>query len=638
MADKPRIRVPAHHVAAREIATFGDGFENVVANIATDKDKTSGIEYSTLLFNPRHVEAMYRSTWLGRKIVDIPVEDMTRAWRRFDVDDAIRTKIEAAEKKFDIRETVREALRVARLFGSGAIIIGAKPGQEDPTQPLDYDTLKPGDLKYLHVAFAPFLSIYQWEDDVEAEAFGKPRLYHYSPFYHRSGGTFLQVHASRVIPFSGVKLPPYASLAGNTWGDSIFQSIYQVVTTASGITAVIASLINETKVDVYKVQNLASYLVNKAGEDKIVKRFMLANMLKSINNALVLDAQEEYEQKQINFAGISDVHLRILQECAGAADIPVTRLLGQSPAGMSATGESDLRNYYDHIGAKQENDLRPRLDILDKIVFASEGIKLPEGEAYQFNSLWQDTPTTKADVALKKAQATQIYANGGILDSEVLGKAAISQLRADGTYPGLDEAVKESKNDGLPDPDEAAEAAAAAAAAAQPDANADQNKPGADKAAVKDAAPRTLYVCRPVLNAADILAWAKAQGFASTLDADDLHVTVALSRTPVDWMAADAMTSETVKVDAGGPRLVEKFNGGAVVLLFKSWELAWRWRDFKDIGASWDWPDYQPHITLTYDAGDVDLSKVEPYQGEIVLGPERFAEVDNDWKSKIQET
>ena len=49
-----------------------------------------------------------------------------------------------------------------------------------------------------------------------------------------------------------------------------------------------------------------------------------------------------------------------LQVAAGAADIPVTRLLGQSPAGLSATGESDTRNYYDMIvGAAGGLTLRP---------------------------------------------------------------------------------------------------------------------------------------------------------------------------------------------------------------------------------------------------------------------------------------
>jgi hypothetical protein len=45
----------------------------------------------------------------------------------------------------------------------------------------------------------------------------------------------------------------------------------------------------------------------------------------------------------------------------------------------------------------------------------------------------------------------------------------------------------------------------------------------------------------------------------------------------------------------------------------------------REAGASWDWPDYQPHISLS--KAPVDLSKIEPYRGEIVLGPEIFEEI-----------
>lgn len=76
---------------------------------------------------------------------------------------------------------------------------------------------------------------------------------------------------------------------------------------------------------------------------------------------------------------------------------------------------------------------------------------------------------------------------------------------------------------------------------------------------------------------------------------------------------------------------MEQF-GEATVLLFKASELEWRHDAIKAIGASWDHAEYQPHITNSYGFKG-DLSKVEPYQGPIVLRPELFAEVDEDWKS-----
>ena len=65
-----------------------------------------------------------------------------------------------------------------------------------------------------------------------------------------------------------------------------------------------------------------------------------------------------------------------------------TRLLGQSPAGLSATGDSDTRNYYDMIAARQELDLRPQLERLDKLILRSAGVD-PAALTFEFRPLWQ---------------------------------------------------------------------------------------------------------------------------------------------------------------------------------------------------------------------------------------------------------
>lgn len=147
---------------------------------------------------------------------------------------------------------------------------------------------------------------------------------------------------------------------------------------------------------------------------------------------------------------------------------------------------------------------------------------------------------------------------------------------------------------------------------------------------------RPLYVSRPVLNAADILAWAKQQGFARTLPPDDLHVTVAYSRAPVPWHTL-APETHTIKA-VGGPRAVTPLGGqGAVVLTFAHDGLAERWQRLRDAGCSWDYPSYQPHVSLTYDGQGMDIAGIEPYQGEIVLGPERYEELDENWGRDVKE-
>lgn len=150
-----------------------------------------------------------------------------------------------------------------------------------------------------------------------------------------------------------------------------------------------------------------------------------------------------------------------------------------------------------------------------------------------------------------------------------------------------------------------------------------------------NARPRTLYVSRPVLNADAILKWAKAQGFKAPEKAAYLHVTIAYSRAPLDWMKVPALwnsernEAERLVIPAGGARVMERLGPKeAAVLLFISQDLTWRHSDIIAAGASWDWAEYQPHVTISYGDQALDLDAMKAYRGRIELGPEAFEIVD----------
>ncbi len=164
--------------------------------------------------------------------------------------------------------------------------------------------------------------------------------------------------------------------------------------------------------------------------------------------------------------------------------------------------------------------------------------------------------------------------------------------------------------------------------------------PAGAKRQAEDADLRTLYVHRQLKNAGALREWAKAQGFKLALPADDMHVTVAFSKTPIAWDSVpNGGDPEGILIGGGDKaRSVEALGAdGAVVLRFESGELAADWRRFMDAGASWDHDAYRPHVTITYDAGDVDLSKVEPYAGPLEFGPEVFAEVKGGATKRAKE-
>jgi 8-oxo-dGTP pyrophosphatase MutT (NUDIX family)/S-adenosylmethionine/arginine decarboxylase-like enzyme len=151
-----------------------------------------------------------------------------------------------------------------------------------------------------------------------------------------------------------------------------------------------------------------------------------------------------------------------------------------------------------------------------------------------------------------------------------------------------------------------------------------------------DSSPlRTLYVRREVKNADDLAAWAKQNGFSTTLTPEDMHTTVAFSRMAVDW---DEMPPSAVPevIVGGGNRSIARL-GDAIVLIFESPELSWRAQELQEAGASWDHPQYIPHVTLSYNADGLDLGSVVPYAGELDFGPEIWEEVQEDWHDGIEE-
>ena len=150
------------------------------------------------------------------------------------------------------------------------------------------------------------------------------------------------------------------------------------------------------------------------------------------------------------------------------------------------------------------------------------------------------------------------------------------------------------------------------------------------------ARPKTLYVSRPLLNAKALFAWAQRNGFEQPLSPDDMHVTIAFSRKALDWSHLKPKRNRVIIPEGYGVRKIASLGDeGAVVLLFSSNKFELRWIDFCNEGASWDYDDYHPHVTLTYYGDQLDLTGKLPYRGELVFGPEVFAEVDEDWKENI---
>ncbi len=600
-----------------------DRLANLLSGLGTAKDKTTANAHVLALRQQPELDAAYRQNWIARKAVDIVPFDMLREWRQWQAEPDQVTKIESAEAALGLRTKLLEALIRARKDGGAAILIG--DGSTDPTLPLVPAGMKQGGIKYLRV-LSRFQAV---AGEIERDAFspwaGRPKFYRVT-----SASGQQVVHPSRIVPFVGAPILTEYDHQHDGWGDSILQALLDAFDQATSSAAYVSSLLPEAKQDIISVPGLSDILSTPAGSAKLTERFAYANRMKSQFNMLLLEGDgtsaggETFQQKQISFTGLPDVVRLFLQIASGAADIPVTRFLSQSAAGLNATGEGDADNYRDHIAARQKVDLQPVIAPLDELLIRHALGERPPTVWYNWNPIYQPNDEQKAKVGKTRAETMGMLLDKGLVPEDVAREGVKGWLINDDLFPGIDAAYRDHgplNGDPAEDEDEFEE----------PETNVVPLR-----RATQDAAPRTLYVSRKLKNAADVIAWAKSQGFTTTMPAAELHVTIACSRTPVDWMAiTPTWQGEELKVDAGGPRLVEAF-GEAIVLLFNSGDLQWRHREIREAGASWDHPEYQPHVTFTYDPGEVDLSKVQPYNGPLVFGAEIFAEVDANWQAKIE--
>jgi phage-related protein (TIGR01555 family) len=181
---------------------------------------------------------------------------------------------------------------------------------------------------------------------------------------------------------------------------------------------------------IYKMKGLHDGFA--AGTDSdIMQRLAMLDRVRSVMGTMVVDADEEEVTAltTTSFAGVGDILDRIKGRLLAVTDIPHTILFNESPSGgLSGKGESEVRQWYDHVKSEQEGYLKQKLDKILEVMFKSK-LGPTKGKVldkktwgYTFKSLWQQDDLQKSQVYYATAQADEIYQGLGVLDSPSIQK------------------------------------------------------------------------------------------------------------------------------------------------------------------------------------------------------------------------
>lgn len=392
-------------------AQRNDAFSNVMTGMGRmhDKVKATGVSL-TNHYRPDQasLETLYEADGLARRIVDAPAEAMTREWIEIEQYPKVLGMLEDAKAK----QGVTDMLCWARLYGGAIAVIGLDDSA-NLTQPVNEAAVK--NVLFVRAYDRHQVTIEQgdMDDDPLSRNFGMPKQYRVIPTL---GGAPFVVHHSRVMRMDGDRLPDRALASNNYWGASILWAGFESVRDIAVAYHAAAHLVHEFTITQVGIENLSDLLQTEGGEATLIMRLLNLDLTKGYMKTVVTDANETYTRHNASVTGLPELLTKFAERLSSVTGIPLTVLMGQSPAGLNATGESDMRNWYDTIRAEQEDKLRGELEKLVKYaLIATEG-KEPADWHFAFRSLW--SPSEKEEEETKKMRAERVdrLAMAGIIE------------------------------------------------------------------------------------------------------------------------------------------------------------------------------------------------------------------------------
>lgn len=452
--EKPRIRIQARSSA---VPTH-DSFQNFAARVGVGGGPFGGggnnlLSQSTYGFNPvtryrQLLEWAYRGSWLVRNGVNAIADDATREGIEITSDDDPDETEQMHKAIQDLRlmKSLNEGIRWGRLYG-GALGVIMVDGQKF-SEPLRPERIGPK-------SFRGVLAVDRWAltpapvEIVEEYGpdYGKPAWYQaVGGFNLIPGGT--KIHHTRVVRFEGDDLPYWQRVQEQGWGLSVLEPLWDRLIAFDSTSMGTAQLVYKAHLRTVYMKGYRSAVASGgAALAGIIGQLQMVRGFQSNEGLTVLDGDDKIQVDQYAFSGLSDIMIRFAEQVSGALQIPLTRLFSQSPAGLNATGESDLRNYYDGVKQYQEREIRPGLGLILTCLHWSVLARAPDdGFAFTFRPLWQLTSVEKADVAGKIVDAV-----GKACEIGMSQKTALEELRQQSRLTGVFTNISDAEIDAASD-------------------------------------------------------------------------------------------------------------------------------------------------------------------------------------------
>lgn len=234
------------------------------------------------------------------------------------------------------------------------------------------------------------------------------------------------LNGSRVMKFLWNEAPSFIRLRLQGWGMSEVEHCIRPINAFLKFENLIFELLDQAKVDVYKLANFASTKLARGANEKVLRTMEVVNQVKNYHNAIVLDEKDDYQQKQLTFGGLAEIRQQGRLDLAAALRFPLNKLFGDSATGFGG-GQDALENYNAQVQTFRD-EIEPIVIGVGELRCQQLFGFVPDSLEVKWRPLREMSGTDQETVLTQRSARALSWFQSGLLT----GKEASEQARKDG--------------------------------------------------------------------------------------------------------------------------------------------------------------------------------------------------------------
>lgn len=428
-------------------STHKDGWGSALTGLGTNRDKRESAHFRRRTLSYFQLAELWEQDDIAAKAIEAPGAEAFRPGFEIEISDEgkygdLKESLEDALEALGVEDILERAYCYMRAYGGAAVLLGINDGQT-LDKPLVASRNAP--LEYLDVyepiEIIPF-SLYQ---DPRKPKYGQVEYFQLNSFIGTISTSLSHtaplpaknrqqvaspvstlIHESRLIVFQGIRVSRYLQSHNPVspfWGAPVMPRWIEVLRDFEVGYSGAGLLATDVSQPVIAIEGLKE-MIGK-NEKKFRDRMAAIEMSRSIARAIVIDAaKERYERQTTNLAGIPDLLDRLSQRTAAAIGIPLSVLVGYSPASLGKPDDSEMKLWFNMTRKVQRRELGPKIKKIASIAMRSmRERKIPKHWRIKWGELEHMTTKDRVEAYRVMGQTDNLVVKAGMATSNELRKA-----------------------------------------------------------------------------------------------------------------------------------------------------------------------------------------------------------------------